>query len=112
MSVARERTFAIWVRGFALSVRVKGSWELSRQGSAPVAPPPAHRSGVRPDDRPRRRWSEARSSGRWPEVRVTPQRVRKTLLSEREATKCINGFKTLKLADEKLKEEWKVIMSL
>ena len=34
------------------------------------------------------------------------------VLSEREATKCINGFKTLKLADEKLKEEWKVIMSL
>ena len=39
----------------------------------------ASRSGVLPDDRPRRRWSEARSSGRWPEVRVTPQRVRKPL---------------------------------
>ena len=58
---------------------MRGGWELSRQGSAPVAPPPAYHSGVRPDDRPRRRWSEARSSGRWPEVRVTPQRVRKPL---------------------------------
>ena len=79
MSVAGARTFAVWVRGFALGVRVRGGWELPRQGSAPVAPPPAHRSGVRPDGRIRRRWSEARSSGRWPEVRVTPQRVRKPL---------------------------------
>ena len=79
MSAVGAHTFSIWVRGFALGVRVRGSWELSRQGSAPVAPPPAYHSGVRPDDRPRRRWSEARSSGRWPEVRVTPQRVRKPL---------------------------------